>query len=156
MKEECLGIASVPVQKWGAVYPDAQALKTGTIFEELNKPFYVTETISSTMEGEAGGVKGFKNLSLKDQKNREQEVLLQKIYENGFVLDDLILYLDTHQTDQEAVKMYREKNKERMALKKEFTEKFYPLTRDCMTASDKTEYVFCWQEGPNPWEGGCA
>ncbi|BBF43944.1 hypothetical protein lbkm_2632 [Lachnospiraceae bacterium KM106-2] len=35
-----LAIASVPCQKWVNTYDYANALKEGTIFPELNKPFY--------------------------------------------------------------------------------------------------------------------
>lgn len=36
-----LGIASVPCQKWGETYELAKALKVGTIFAELDMPFFM-------------------------------------------------------------------------------------------------------------------
>lgn len=37
-----IAIASVPCQEWSEPYDDlAKALKEGTIFPELNKPFYM-------------------------------------------------------------------------------------------------------------------
>lgn len=35
-----LAIASVPSQKWQNLYSEEEGLKNGTIFMELNKPFY--------------------------------------------------------------------------------------------------------------------
>lgn len=35
-----LGIASVPVQQFGAVYDGCTALKRGTIFPDLDLPFF--------------------------------------------------------------------------------------------------------------------
>ena len=35
---------------------------------------------------------------------------------------------------------------EEKGLLKEFDEKFYALTKDC---------IGCWGEGPMPWEGAC-
>lgn len=36
-----IAIATVPCQKWSEPYDLAKALKEGTIFPELNKPFYM-------------------------------------------------------------------------------------------------------------------
>ncbi len=38
-KEFALGIAYVPVQKWNGIVCNETALKNGTVFEELTKPF---------------------------------------------------------------------------------------------------------------------
>ena len=40
MEETPLAMASVPVQKWGRRYDDAKALEQGTIFPDLDKPFF--------------------------------------------------------------------------------------------------------------------
>ena len=45
MRETHLAIASVPCQKWGPLYDDEKALRQGTIFQELDLPFYVTDGI---------------------------------------------------------------------------------------------------------------
>ena len=44
MEETPLAMASVPVQKWGRRYDDAKALEQGTIFPDLDKPFFAAET----------------------------------------------------------------------------------------------------------------
>lgn len=35
-----IGMAYVPWQHWGSLYEPEKALKVGTIFPELNKPYY--------------------------------------------------------------------------------------------------------------------
>ena len=140
MYKEQLAIASIPCQEWGVVYPDKQALKEGTIFEDLNKPFFATDSVLQTGKKE-------------DSYTDGEHEITKKIYETSFVLDDLTLYLDTHPEDNEALKLYMEKSRERTELKKEFAEKFYPLTRDCIFMCNKTGAAFSWQDGPCPWEG---
>ena len=38
--DDSLAIASVPSQKWQNLYTEEEGLMNGTIFMELNKPFY--------------------------------------------------------------------------------------------------------------------
>lgn len=145
MQETHLAIASVPVQQWGELYEDKEALRIGTIFQDLNKPFFASEIDKKDARAAAP----------KSEEQREREELLTKIMEAGFVLDDLTLYLDTHMDDSQALQMYQEKTAKRNELKQQFASKFYPLTRDCIVyCTDKGN--FCWQEGPMPWEGACV
>ena len=142
MKETHLAIASVPCQQWGPLYDDGKALRQGTIFQELDLPFYVTEGI---FEGQCA------------QKENSSQLLCQ-IQQISFVLDDLTLYLDMHSEDGQALALYQEKLAVRDQLKKEFAQKFYPLTRDCVAycqgqAGVHGDHAFCWQDGPMPWEG---
>lgn len=145
MQKTHLAIASVPIQQWGEVYDEKDALCIGTIFKELNKPFFAAETDKKEQ----------KDAAPKSEAQRNREELLSKIMQVSFVLDDLTLYLDTHVEDSQALLMYENKEKERMELKKQFAEKFYPLTRDCIPYCEK-KGTFCWQEGPMPWEGACV
>ena len=142
MKETHLAIASVPCQQWGPVYNDEKALRQGTVFQELDLPFYVTEGIPA---GQCV------------QKENSTQLLCQ-IQQVSFVLDDLTLYLDMNSEDGQALAMYQEKLAVRDQLKKEFAQKFYPLTRDCVAycqgqAGVHGDHAFCWQDGPMPWEG---
>lgn len=41
-----LGIASVPKQQWGELYNLQEALKNGTIFKELDMPFFMGGDLS--------------------------------------------------------------------------------------------------------------
>ena len=43
--KEHLAIASVPVQTWGALYDKDEVLAAGTIFKELDMPFFAADHI---------------------------------------------------------------------------------------------------------------
>lgn len=43
MNQEHLAIASVPIQEWTKIYEPEEALFIGTIFSELDKPFFAAE-----------------------------------------------------------------------------------------------------------------
>jgi len=49
IQKEHLAIASVPVQSWGELYNQDDALKTGTIFKELDLPFFAAEQIRASL-----------------------------------------------------------------------------------------------------------
>ena len=154
-QKERLAMVSIPVQQGSKLYDFSEALREGTIFPELNLPFYLADSVPKTIDGkpdhrDPGGV----------QENREQ--LMQKICEISFVLDDLTLYLDTHCDDRQALKILEESSRLRQDLIKEFANRYYPLTRDCMAKSScetfcehAGENVFAWEKGPMPWEGAC-
>ena len=139
MENQSLAMASVPVQKWGPLYEEREALQAGTIFRELDLPFYAAEEI---------------RLPGREQEICERDGLLRRICETGFLLDDLTLYLDTHEEDPEAAALYREKAKEKKALTEQFAEQFYPLNRNFAACCGRESGSFCWQMGPAPWEGG--
>lgn len=141
MEEQNLGIASVPCQTWGDLYTLEEAIKIGTIFKELNKPFFAADIVSD------------KTFSPQTPQEEDRESLLAKIGEISFVLDDLTLYLDTHPEDQNALNLYKEFSIKRYELKKDFSKRYYPLTRDCIIECEVKQNGFCWQEGPMPWEG---
>ena len=141
MEEKPLAMASVPVQKWGELYDDGDALMTGTVFRDLNLPFYAAEELS---------------FPGKNQEKTERERLLDRIGQVSFVLDDLTLYLDTHEDDRNAWNLYREKSEEKGGLMRQFAKQFYPLSRGCVTGYERESGEFCWQMGPAPWEGGCG
>lgn len=138
---QSLAIANIPIQPWGELLDDEKALCTGTVFQDLNLPFYAAEQVVSPS---------------KHLPSDEREKLMTKISQVSFVLDDLNLYLDTHPEDAAARSLFLEKNGQRAQLKAEFAEKFYPLTRDCIKDDAPAGECFCWQKGPKPWEGACV
>lgn len=103
---EHLAIASVPMQCWDKVYEEAQALKEGTIFPELNKPFYVTVGDGYLPESNAG-ISG---------ASITQDNLLLQIQQVRFVLDDLRLFLDTHPQEKQALELLKSMLKKRKIL----------------------------------------
>lgn len=146
MQNQNLGIASVPYQTWGDLFTPEEALKIGTIFKELDMPFFAADTTTNNIPTNT-------NPNLSPEGDRE--FLLTKINETGFLLDDLTLYLDTHAEDPNALSLFREFSNKRNELKKEFAKSFYPLTRDCILECNGNPNGFCWQDGPVPWEGAC-
>lgn len=147
MKETHLAIASVPCQMWGPVYDDAEALRQGTVFQELYLPFFATD-----------GIAGGKAAQPSPADLTGEAKMLHQIQQVSFVLDDLTLYLDMHSEDRQALVMFQEKLAVRDQLKREFAQKFYPLTRDCVNycqgqSGVHGDHEFCWQDGPVPWEG---
>jgi hypothetical protein len=152
MSEQYLAIVNVPIQEWGPLYSDQEALNVGTIFQDLNMPFFAAESVLDTNNPIASGMGN--QGKTKEQCDREQ--LMTRINEVSFFLDDLTLYLDTHEMDAQAIQLYREKSKESAQLRKQFAQEFYPLTRLCIPYTmNEEENSFCWQEGPMPWEGAC-
>lgn len=149
MSDNCLAMLTVPVQQWGELYQDQEALKTGTIFKELDKPFFATEEKKDLMQA-----KQSENPILQET---EQERLLCKIDQVSFVLDDLTLYLDTHGSDPEARKLFRQKSEERKNYLLRFTKDFGSLNRDCLPGTEEEAWQpFEWQKAPIVWEGVCC
>lgn len=149
MENTHLGIASVPYQNRGDLFTLEEALKVGTVFKELNKPFFAAPIVSDSSGGNI-------HSTLSSPKD-EHSSLLTNIQQISFFLDDLTLYLDTHAKDQEALTLYKDFSQKRADMKKQFADQFYPLTRDCIAACtcEPDQDGFCWQAGPTPWEGEC-
>ena len=135
-----IAIATIPLQQTDLknLYDCCDALSNGTIFPELNKPFFITET----------GPKDNSKSPLSDS-----EKLLFKIMECGFIVQDLNLYLDTHPDDMKANQMYTEHLKQLKQLKKEFADKHFPLTEECIVEMNTANEQYAWSLGPAPWEG---
>ena len=71
-----------------------------------------------------------------------EEKMLHDIGIADFVLTDLMLYLDTHPTDRNAIKTQMER---------EFSREYYPLRKDLAESNKEWR----WGNAPLPWEGGC-
>lgn len=82
-------------------------------------------------------------------KNREQ--LLNFINETSFAIDDIILYLDTHPCDEQALACYQNYRELREKAVREYTKCYGPLLVDNVDADN----FWTWIESPWPWEGGC-
>ncbi|MCM1088160.1 MAG: spore coat protein CotJB [Muribaculaceae bacterium] len=146
---EHLAIASVPMQDWGELYDEKEALFCGTIFTQLNKPFFITEQDGQAAKKEEGCTK----------VQQQREDLLLQIQKVSFVVDDVRLYMDTHPKDMQGLALLKTMLKRRKELLKEYVAEFYPLTMDCMAdiyGSNPDLECYCWQNGPAPWEGACV
>ena len=76
--------------------------------------------------------------------------LLQKVYEYGFAVDDVILFLDTHPDSAEALAYYQKMRAAYNLVYQEYVMSVRPLQiTDVNTADGWT-----WLDDPWPWEGG--
>lgn len=75
--------------------------------------------------------------------------LLKNVYETGFALDDIILYLDTHPTDQNALNYYHQLQKANQQAVMAYEQVYGPLMAE-RSSSD----CWDWIKNPWPWEGG--
>lgn len=76
--------------------------------------------------------------------------LKRRIFEMDFAIHELLLFLDTHPTNQKAMELLNEYRKRRMALIKVYEEKFGAF----IMQYEDTPTSACWKwlEGPWPWE----
>lgn len=81
----------------------------------------------------------------------QKEQMLHNIGIVDFVLVDLALFLDTHPNDREAMEYYNHYSRISNQMKKDFSMKYFPLTKD-MAESNKE---WRWGMAPLPWEGEC-
>lgn len=82
-----------------------------------------------------------------------RESLLNTINEHSFAIDDLLLYLDTHPDDQEAMRHFHEQLDRRKEALSLYAANYGPLTID--TADDTNSCSWEWAMQPWPWEGSC-
>lgn len=75
--------------------------------------------------------------------------LLKRVYETGFALDDVALYLDTHPMDQTAMNYYKFMKKANEDAICAYEQSYGPLTVDSVTSDN-----WSWIKNPWPWEGG--
>lgn len=69
--------------------------------------------------------------------------------EARFSLIEINLFLDTHPSDREALAAFGDYRKKYIAARKEFEDKFGPLTAFSENPSDST---WCWIQDPWPWQ----
>ena len=87
----------------------------------------------------------------------ERQKLMQKIYERGFTLDEMILYLDTHPGDKKGLAYYEKAGREYGELKAEYESCYGPLSVRCPAGrcGCGQEEAWKWIQGTMPWQGGC-
>lgn len=78
----------------------------------------------------------------------DQKRLMQYIEEVSFTMDDLVLYLDTHPSDQTALQYYNKIRHLRNQAVDSYTEHFGPLT----FRNVKSCEYWAWVKEPWPWE----
>lgn len=85
-----------------------------------------------------------------------KEELLDRINQLSFAVNEMVLYLDTHPCDEEAIAYFEEKSAQRDEALELYARCYGPLTVD--TANDVSLRCWEWVNQPWPWEtrkGGC-
>lgn len=82
----------------------------------------------------------------------QKEQMLNDIGMLDFVLVELTLYLDTHPSDRRAMEYFNHYNRMKNQMEKEFSQKFFPLTKDYADSNKDWR----WGMAPLPWEGVCG
>lgn len=75
--------------------------------------------------------------------------LLQKVYETGFALDEVTLYLDTHPSDSQAMEYYQYAKRVNQEAVAAYEKVYGPLMINHVAGDSWT-----WVNNPWPWEGG--
>jgi len=81
--------------------------------------------------------------------NMTEEAMLRKVYETGFALDDIILYLDTHPMDMDAMNYYQFMRQANEEAVRAYEQMFGPLMANRVMGG-----TWSWLDDPWPWEGG--
>lgn len=76
--------------------------------------------------------------------------LLKKVYEYGFAVDDVILFLDTHPDNDDAIAYYQQMRAAYNQVYQEYVTSVRPLQITDVNTADG----WAWLDDPWPWEGG--
>ena len=83
-----------------------------------------------------------------------QRNLFCYINEISFTISELLLYLDTHPCDQDALQYFKACSALRNYALEEYGKNYAPLTID--TANGAQSKSWQWMAQPWPWEGGMS
>ena len=75
--------------------------------------------------------------------------LLQAVYEARFGMEDVILYLDTHPSDQDALNYYQYVSD----LRKQAMDAYEAQCGPLMFDEVRSDNYWTWVNNPWPWEG---
>lgn len=84
--------------------------------------------------------------------NSSCDALLKRVYEVSFAMDDVVLYLDTHPEDREALNFYHYVSNLRRQAVEAYEAQCGPLMFDQV----QDENYWSWVNDPWPWEGVCG
>lgn len=83
--------------------------------------------------------------------DNNQMTLLKKLQSYKFAAHDMLLYLDTHDDDTRAFKIYKELIEKARELMDEYQKKYGPLSAEAAADFER----FTWTNSPWPWEKEC-
>lgn len=87
---------------------------------------------------------------MKTACNVEKQRLMNAIYQCGFAISDITLFLDTHPKDPDALDYFQHMKHKYNHFVAEYETKFGPLTQ---TGEQRQNY-WQWTVSPWPWERG--
>ena len=94
------------------------------------------------------------NNSPQNGARTNRHMLMNRINQASFAVDEVRLYLDTHPCDSEALAYFHEMIRKRNQALKEYAAAYGPLTVN--TAESSCADRWNWVNEPWPWqEGGC-
>lgn len=77
-----------------------------------------------------------------------REELMRNYQTMCFFLDDVILFLQSHPTNEAALKTYEKYKQLKRDAAREYTQSYGPLFSDDVSVTDR----FTWADLPWPWE----
>lgn len=87
---------------------------------------------------------------MNNNQNESRNELLQKIMEYKFYVNDLTLYLDTHNCDKRALAMHNEYVEKLDEVTKKFEKLYGPITAETVMESwEWAQDLWPWQRGFN-------
>lgn len=82
--------------------------------------------------------------------NVEKQRLMNAIYQCGFAISDITLFLDTHPKDPDALDYFHHMKHKYNHFVAEYETKFGPLTQ----TGEQRQNFWQWAMSPWPWERG--
>ncbi len=79
---------------------------------------------------------------------QNRSALMRKIMEIDFALNEMVLFLDTHPCDKQALSLYHKYAEKSRELKAMYNENFGPI----MSSDNLSQDNWDWVHGPWPWE----
>lgn len=120
-----LAVPYVPFQQEGSrKYSQNEALSQGTLFPGLNLPFQAKPKAVNAVKGP-----------------------LNELQALEFVLQELVLYLDTHPDDREAFALFQQYAELEKEYRQRYQAQFGPLTANAAASKSR----FTWGKDPWPW-----
>lgn len=145
-----LARARITIQKFQKRWKPEEGLHRGTIFPELYRPYRVKKNEADDTKGHQRSTMKGKEKPNRSENNRETRMrMLEDIMALEFTAIELNLYLNTHPRDERALEAYNRTVKQLNELKKDYEDRFGPLTNFGDTTS---EYPWSWVEEPWPWQ----
>ena len=87
-----------------------------------------------------------------NNRRSDKGQLFQWINMVSFAMNDVLLYLDSHPCDKEALAYFHQVKSLREKALQEYASAYGPLTLDTVSWTDDK---WKWTLEPWPWEGGC-